>query len=109
TARQRAKLQVARLENVPSSSHGPPLHSLDQHGAALPAADAFGGNALLDSQPLHRIDEMQHDTVAAGADGMAEPDRAPVHIELVARDDPRRAGKAQHLAADGVILPGGKA
>ena len=87
----RAELEIARRENVPDLSHAPPsLHRLDQHGAALPAADAFGGDALLDAEPPHRVDEMQHDAVAAGADRMAEADGAAVDIELVARDARRR-------------------
>src|ERR1700724_463810 len=53
-----------------------PSHRLDQHGAALAAADAFGGDAALLAEPLHGIDEMQHDAVAAGADRMAGADRA---------------------------------
>ena len=48
------------------------LHRLDQHGAALAAADAFGGDAALEAEPLHGVDEMQHDAVAARADRMAE-------------------------------------
>src|SRR5262249_8556079 len=40
-------------------------HGLDQHGAALPAADAFGGDALLDAEAFHGVDQMQHDAVAA--------------------------------------------
>src|SRR5262249_34687304 len=51
---------------------------LNQHGAALAAADAFGGDALLDAEALHGVDEMQHDAVAARAHGMAQPDGAAV-------------------------------
>ena len=88
-SRKRTELEIARRQNVPDFAHKPslnppPLHRLDQHGAALPAADAFGGDALLDAEPLHRVDEMQHDPVAAGADRMAEADGAAVDVELVA-------------------------
>src|SRR6516165_3664799 len=76
------------------------LHGLDQHGAALAAADAFGGDALLDAAALHGVDEMQHDAVAARAHGMAEADGAAVDVELVAIDAARRAIKAEHLAAE---------
>src|SRR6516164_6511626 len=62
------------------------LHRLDQHGAALAAADAFGGDALLDAVAFHRVDEMQHDAVAARAHGMAKPDGAAVHVKFVAID-----------------------
>src|ERR1700730_6537214 len=60
------------------------LHRLDQHGAALAAADAFGGDALLDAVAFHGVDEMQHDAVAARAHGMAEADGASIHVKLVA-------------------------
>src|SRR5262249_35434875 len=83
-------------------------HGLDQHGAALAAADAFGGNALLDAEPLHGVDEMQHDAVAARAHGMAEADGAAVDVEPVAVDAAGRALKAEHLAAERVVLPGGE-
>src|SRR5215831_5729377 len=86
-----------------------PSHRLDEHGAALAAADAFGGDALADAEPLHCVDEMQHDAVAARAHGMAEPDRAAVDVELVAVDAAAGAGKPEHFLAEGVVLPGGEA
>src|SRR5262249_49519912 len=103
---KRAKLEIARRQDGPGFSH---LHRLDQHGAALPAANAFGGDALLDPEPLHRVDEMQHDAVAARSDRMAEPDRAAVDVELVARYAPERALEAEQLAAERLVLPGGEA
>src|ERR1700688_1683214 len=72
----------------------PPLHRFDQHGAALPATDAFGGDAALIAEPLHGIDQMQNDPVAAGADRMSESDGAAVDIELAAIDG---AGGARQL------------
>ena len=63
-----------------------PSHRLEQHGAALPAADAFGGDALADAEPLHCVDEMQHDAVAARADGMAQADCTSIHIKFVTID-----------------------
>src|SRR5262245_53384104 len=86
-----------------------PLHRLDQHRAALPAADALGGDALPDAEPFHRAHEMQHDAVAAGAHGMAETYCPSIHIQLVARDAAHRAVEAEHLAAEGVVVPGGEA
>src|SRR6185312_15226643 len=85
------------------------LHRLDQHRAALPAADAFGGDALLDAQPFHPIDQVQHDPVSARADRMAEADRAAVHVERVALDAAGRALEAERLAAELVVLPGREA
>src|SRR5215471_21254328 len=84
-------------------------HGLDQHGTALAAADAFGGDALLDAEALHGVDEMQHDAVAARAHGMAEADGAAIDVELVALDAAGRAIKSEHLAAERVVLPGGEA
>src|SRR5882724_4283053 len=83
-------------------------HRLEQHGAALAAADAFGGDALAHAETLHRVDEMQHDAVAARAHGMAETDGAAVDVELVAVDAPGGGGKPEHLAAERVVLPGGE-
>src|SRR5580704_5897459 len=34
-------------------------YHFDQHGAALAAADTFGGDAALVAEPLHGIDQMQ--------------------------------------------------
>src|SRR3984957_10368282 len=83
-------------------------HRFDQHGPALPTAYAFGGDAALITEPLHGIDEMQHDAIAAGADRMADADRAAIDIEPVARDFSRRAGKAERRAAELVIVPCGE-
>src|SRR6202050_3296804 len=50
-------------------------HRFDQHGAALAAADAFGGDAALIAEPFHGIDQMQHDAIAAGAHPMGDAKR----------------------------------
>src|SRR5262249_12583041 len=84
-------------------------HRLDQHGAALAAADAFGGDALLDAEPLHGVDEVQHDAVAARAHGMAKPDGAAVDVEPVAVDAAGRAAKPEHLLAEPLVLAVGQA
>src|SRR5207249_5358325 len=91
------------------SSRSRSRQRLEQHGAALAAADAFGGDALAHAEAFHRVDQMQHDAVAARAHRMAEPDCAPVHIKFVTIDAAGGAGKAEHLAAEGVVLPGGEA
>src|SRR5580704_12645696 len=85
-----------------------PSHRFDQHGAALAAADAFGGDAALIAEPLHGIDQMQDDAIAAGANRMADADRTAVDIEPVARDLSRRTGKPERLAAEFGIVPGGE-
>ena len=66
-------------------------HRLDQHRAALPAADAFGGDAAFQAHPLHGVDEVQHDAVAAGADRMAGGSVATE--QLVTRPNPLSEGK----------------
>src|SRR5499433_2115584 len=101
---QRPEASILRVRSHRCSRYG-----LDQHGAALAAADAFGGDALLDAEAFHGVDEMQHDAVAARAHGMAEADRAAVDVELVAFDAAGRTIKAEHLAAERVVLPGGEA
>src|SRR5262249_58594119 len=84
-------------------------HGLEQHGAALAAADAFGGDALAHAEPFHGVDEVQHDAVAARAHGMAKPDGAPVDVELVAVDAAGRAAKPEHLLAEPLVLAVGQA
>src|SRR5215471_7271538 len=101
---QRPEASILRVRLLRFSRHG-----LDQHGAALAAADAFGGDALLDAEALHGVDEMQHDAVAARAHGMAETDCTSVHVKFVTIDAAGRALKAEHLAAERVVLPGGEA
>src|SRR5262245_26733200 len=84
------------------------LHRLDQHGATLTTADAFRCNAALLAEPLHGIDEMQHDPVAAGTDRMAETDRAAVDVELVTCDRPGRGGQTEHRHTEQLVLPSGE-
>src|ERR1700722_2438864 len=86
-----------------------PSYRFDQHGAALAAADAFGGDAAPIAEPFHGIDQMQHDTVAAGADRMADADGTAIDIEPIARDFSRGARKAERLAAEFGVVPGGEA
>src|SRR5438034_440643 len=74
-----------------------------------PAADAFGGDAAPRAEPLHGVDEVQHDAVAGGADGMAEADRATIDIELGVVDLSGGAVEAQNLAAKLFVVPGGEA
>src|SRR5262245_40415466 len=84
-------------------------HRLDPHRAALPTADAFGGNAATCAQPLHRVDEMQHNTIARRADGMAEADRATIDIKFRLIDLARGAVEAENLLAEFLVAPGGEA
>src|SRR5512142_1726487 len=95
------KFQISRLERVPNFlCHGALLHCLDQHGAALPATDAFCGNAALAAKPSHCVDEMQYDSIAACADRMSKANRATIDIDLVAVDYAGGFVEMQHLAAE---------
>src|SRR5580704_2489551 len=89
-------------------SRAAPSNRFDQHGAALAAADAFGGDAALFAEPLHGIDEMQHDPVAASANRMADADGAAVDIKNIARDAAGRCIEPERVAAELGILPSGE-
>src|SRR5690349_16676721 len=73
--------------------------SLDGEGDGVAAAEAEGGDAALEVAALEFIKQADEDARSAGADGMAERDRAAVHvgffgIELeLARDGNRGHGK----------------
>src|ERR1700730_8378284 len=71
-------------------------HCLDQHRAALAAADAFGRYSTPPAEAPHRIDEGQLDPIAAGADRMAETNRATVDVEPRAIDDTCSTIETQH-------------
>src|SRR5580704_1587158 len=107
-----SRLRLPRMANVGVAACEAfipgPSNRFDEHGAALAAADAFGGDAALLAEPLHGIDEMQHDPVAAGADWMADADGAAVDIEPVARDFSRSTWKPERRAAELVVVPGGE-
>src|SRR5262249_46332596 len=83
-------------------------HRLHQHGPALAAPAAFGGDALLDAQALHAVAERKDEAVAARAHGTAEADGAAVHVKFVTINAAGRAIEAEHLAAERVVLPGGE-
>jgi len=56
-----------------------------QNPAALAAADAFGRDPARLAEALERARQVQHDPVAAGANRMAEADRAAVDVEPLRR------------------------
>src|SRR3954469_9627107 len=105
----RAWARVRAGEREEGSSFGYPCsHHLYQHRAALPAADTFGGDAAPRAQSLHGIDEVQHDTVAAAAHGMAEADRAATDVPRGLVEFAGGAVEAKNLLAEFLIVPGGK-
>ena len=75
-------------------------HRLEQHGAAEPAADALGGDAALLAEPLHGVDQMQRDAVAAGPTGWPSAIAPPSTLSFVAIDQPGGAVEAEDLAAE---------
>ena len=82
-----------------------PFPCPNQLAAAEAAADAFGGDAAPGAEPLHRVNQMKHNAIAAGADRMPEADRAAIDIELRAVDLARRAFETEHLPAELVVVP----
>src|SRR5262249_386505 len=85
------------------------LDRLDQHCAALATADALRGNPALEAEPMHGIDEMKHNAIAACADRMPDADCAAVDVEAVAWNAAGSARKAKRIAAEFVVFPGRKA
>src|SRR5262249_6387933 len=57
--------------------------SFHEHRAAEAAADADARDAALRFVALQRLEEVQHDARARGADRMTERDGSPMDIELV--------------------------
>src|SRR5262249_22262181 len=84
-------------------------HRLDEHGTALPAAAALGGDAALQAKALHCVDQVQDNAVAAGADRMTGTNRAAVNIETVARNAASRRIETERVPAKLGIFPRGKA
>src|SRR4029078_8751755 len=87
----------------------PPSNGFNQHGTTLPATDALGGDATLVTEALHGIDQVQHDAVATGADRVTGADCASVHVETIPWNSAGRRIKAERIAAELRILPGGQA
>src|SRR4051812_33421242 len=105
-----------RADRAPCGGHSsrrepcsPWSHRLDQDRTAKTAADALGGDAAFLAEPLQRVDEMQRDAVAAGADGMAERNRAAIDVEFSAVKRAGCARQAENIAAEFLVLPGSKA
>src|SRR6202158_725586 len=75
------------------------LVALHPEGYGVAAAEAEGGDAALEVAALQFVQQSHQDARAAGADGMAEGDRAAVHVYLfgieleLARDRDGRYGE----------------
>src|SRR5690606_41008385 len=63
---------------------------LQKHRAALSAADAFSGDSALEPKPVHGVDEMQHDAVAARAYRMTKTDCSSIDVEALAVERTKR-------------------
>src|SRR4051812_44646850 len=61
------------------------LHSFDEHGDPLPAADACAADAVLCSAPLQLVQEVNGDAGPRGRERVAEGDRSAVDVRLLAR------------------------
>src|SRR5690606_32284957 len=79
---------------------------LQQHGAALAAADTLAGDAAPQPQSVETVGQVQDDAVAAGAHRVAEADGAAVDIEPVRGDSPQGAVETEHGAAEVAASPG---
>src|SRR5438132_5410926 len=79
--------------------------ALDQHGAALPSADAERRDAAAPAGALEDLQHVQHEARARGADGMADRDRAAVDVELAAVELAERAVEPEVRAAIVLALP----
>ncbi len=84
-------------------------HALEQHRAALSAANAKRRNAALAAGALEHLEHVQHDTRARGADGMADGDGTAIDVYLLAAGRAERAIKAEVLLAIRRFIPGSKA
>src|ERR1700693_228015 len=58
------------------------LNAFDQHGAALPAADAQRGDAAAPAGALEHLEHVQDHARARGSDGMPDGDGAAVDVQL---------------------------
>src|SRR3954470_9688114 len=76
----------------------PSVERFNDHGNALPAADACGRQAAPPAAPAQLEQHGQHQARPAHAERMAERDRAAIDVHLVAIE--------AELFFDGEILPG---
>src|ERR1700694_2765529 len=82
------------------------LDAFDQHGAALPAADAQRCDAALAAGALEDLEHVQHDARARGADRVPDRDRAAVDVEPGAVEPAESTIEPEVLPAVRIALPG---
>src|ERR1700752_1002582 len=75
----RVNVEARSIKGIPVYLFSERFH---EHRAAQAAADADARDAALRMVALQRLEEMQHDARARGADRMAERDRAAVDIQF---------------------------
>src|SRR5690349_11844511 len=80
-----------------------------EHRAAEAAADADARDAAFRFVALQRLEEVQHDARARGADRMTERDRSSVDIELVVIQRSKGSVEAEFFPAILFIAPCGEA
>src|SRR6185437_3542482 len=83
--------------------------ALDQHRAALPAADAERRHAAPAAGALEHLEHVEQHARAGCADRVPQRDRSAVHVELRAIEAAEGMVEAEMLAAVLVALPRGEA
>jgi len=83
----------------------PPSDALDQHRAALSAADADRRDAATPARTPEDVQDVQHDPRTRRADRVAQRDRAAVDVELGLIERPERRIEAELGLAIGGVVP----
>src|SRR5262245_32649290 len=91
------------------SINGLPVYLLSQRFHEHRAAEADARDAALRFVALQRLEEVQHDARARGADWMTERDGAPVDVQLLLIQITQGTIQAELLPAVLFIAPGGQA
>src|SRR6185437_5154877 len=94
----RARPRPAQVSSAPSNA-------LDEHRAALAAADADCRDAAAAATTLQDAEEVEQDACTRGGNRMSQRDRAAVDVEPVRVDAAERARQTQLVAAECIILP----
>src|SRR6185437_8944091 len=97
----RARPRPAQVSSAPSNA-------LDEHRAALAAANADCRDTAAAATALQYAEQVQHDACTRCANRMSQRDRAAVDVEPVRVDAAERARKTQLVAAECIILPRAK-
>src|SRR6185437_6964774 len=97
----RARPRPAQVSSAPSNA-------LDEHRAALAAADADCRDTAAAATALQHAEQVQRDACTRCANRMPQSDRAAVDVEPVRVDAAERARQTQLVAAECIVLPRAK-